>query len=70
MKIFFCFIVVVSTGALLSAINMKNPFIGIGVSAFAWLLFALVWSSRQKKINHKKLREELFLQYMRRHQSL
>lgn len=68
MKIFFCFIVLISTGALLSAVDMKNPFIGIWVSAFAWILFALVWYSRQKKINHRKLREELFQQYMRRQQ--
>ncbi|WP_143014097.1 hypothetical protein [Mucilaginibacter pineti] len=58
--VIFCFICVVSTGALLAGIDMKNSGFGIPIAATVWLVFVLYVAARRKRNRIKKEREQLF----------
>jgi hypothetical protein len=67
MKTAFYFIVtcLVSTGALLGALNAKNPFPAFAVAFGIWALFLWGYNDRSKKEAQKRSREQLFENYMR-----
>jgi uncharacterized membrane protein len=67
MKTAFYLIVtcLVSTGALMSALNMKDPFPAFAVAFGIWALFLWGCARRYRKIAEKRSRERLFEEYMR-----
>ncbi|MEO7213891.1 hypothetical protein ABIB62_004544 [Mucilaginibacter sp. UYP25] len=67
MKTFIYFIgtCFISTGALLGALNAKNPFPAFGIAFGLWALFFWGWNRRIKKAEEIRNRERLFEEYLR-----
>jgi hypothetical protein len=67
MKTFVSFIItlLISTGCLLGAMNMRNPFPLFGVAFGIWGVFIWRYNCRAKKQAERRSREQLFENYMR-----
>jgi hypothetical protein len=67
MKTFLCFVFtcLVSTGALLGALNAKNPFPAFAVAFCIWAVFIWGYNRREKKRAEKDRAERMFRDYMR-----
>lgn len=63
--ILFLFTCVISTGALLAALNMKQPMPCYIVALTAWLLLGKYVSYQSKKNAHRKMMERMFTDHMR-----
>jgi len=63
--LYFVFTCLVSTGALLGALNARNPFPAFAVAFGIWALFLWGCSRRSKKEAERRSREQLFEDYMR-----
>jgi hypothetical protein len=60
--VFTCFI---STGAFLSALHSKTPFILYAVGFGVWALFIWGLLRRMKKLSERRFREQQFNNFMR-----
>jgi hypothetical protein len=63
--IYFIFTCLISTGALLGALNAKNPFPAFIVAFGIWAVFLWGYSRRAKKRFAKNEMEQSFRNYMR-----
>jgi hypothetical protein len=63
--LYFVFTCFVSTGALLGALNAKNPFPAFAVAFGIWALFLWGYNRRAKKRAEKNEMERMFRDYMR-----
>ena len=63
--IYFILSCFISTGAILAATNLKNPWPAFIVAFGIWVLFFLGWNRRMKKQSEKRFREQLFAEHMR-----
>ncbi|TSJ39700.1 hypothetical protein FO440_18350 [Mucilaginibacter corticis] len=67
MKTFIYFILttLISTGALLGALNLPNPFPAFAIAFGIWILFFWCWQRRSQKQAAKRALEQRFENYMR-----
>ena len=65
--LYFILTLLISAGALLGAMNMKNPFPLFAVAFGIWALFIWLYHKRAKKEAARRSREQLFENYMRTH---
>jgi hypothetical protein len=63
--IYFIFTCLISTGALLGALNAKNPFPAFIVAFGIWAVFLWGYSHRNKKRFEKNEMEQSFRNYIR-----
>jgi len=63
--VYFIITLIISAGALLGALNMKNPFPLFAVAFAIWGLFLWAYNRRSKKEAQKRSQEQLFENYMR-----
>ncbi|MDB5117358.1 MAG: hypothetical protein JWQ79_2850 [Mucilaginibacter sp.] len=70
MKIFIYFVITcfISTGALLGALNAKNPFPSYAIGFGIWAVFLWAYNRHAKKRSEKNQMERLFRDYMRMQQ--
>jgi hypothetical protein len=70
MKIFIYFVITcfISTGALLGALNAKNPFLAYTIAFGIWAVFLWGYNRYAKKRSEKNQMERLFRDYMRMQQ--
>lgn len=59
----------IASGAIVTAIDMKNPTIGIVISVVSLAFFVLYYFGRAKKLHAQKQKERLFYQYFINQQS-
>jgi hypothetical protein len=55
----------ISTGALIGALNAKNPFPAFAIAFGIWIWFVWGYNQRSKKEAEKRNRERLFEEYLR-----
>jgi len=63
--IYFVFTCLISTGALLGALNAKNPFPAFAAAFAVWALFIWGYNRRVKKRSEKNDMERMFRDHMR-----
>ena len=63
--IYLIFTCLISTGALLGALNAKNPFPAFIVAFGIWALFLWGWSRRMKRNAERREMERNFQEFMR-----
>ncbi|HEY2583324.1 MAG TPA: hypothetical protein VGI43_16045 [Mucilaginibacter sp.] len=63
--IYFIVTCIISTGALMAALNMKNPFPVFFVAFGIWSLFFWRWNRRMKKQDERRSMERKFKEFMR-----
>ncbi|MBT2560142.1 hypothetical protein J7E50_02765 [Pedobacter sp. ISL-68] len=63
--VYFIFTCFISTGAMLGALNMKNPFPLFAIAFGIWALFLWGCDRRAKKAAHKRTMERAFQDFVR-----
>ena len=63
--IYFIITCFISTGAMMGALNAKNPFLEFAIAFGMWVWFLWGYNRRSKKEAEKRNRERLFEEYLR-----
>jgi len=63
--LYFILTLLISAGALLGAMNLKDPLPLFAIAFGVWALFLWGYNRRSKKAGERRSREQLFENYMR-----
>jgi len=64
--IYFIITCFISTGAMMGALNAKNPFPAFAIAFGMWAWFLWGYNRRSKRETEKRNRERLFEEYLRK----